>query len=70
MLPNRLTEGHIHQLQAGSTADVVVRLEGSNYLTIGRYLHELEEWQVNGWNGAPVVEEWWPLPEVGTGNKP
>lgn len=70
MLPKRLTEAHEHLLSAGATADVIVKVKGFESLTIGRYLHEIEEWQINFWSGAPEVEEWWPLPEIGTGNKP
>jgi len=49
--------------------DVLVRVEGFTTLTIGRYSHYLEEWQVNGRSGWPVVAEWWPLPEKGTGEQ-
>lgn len=69
MLPEKLTEAHPHLLNAGATADVLVKIKGFTNLTIGRYFHVLEEWQVNGFTGAPIVEEWWYMPQVGTGHK-
>ena len=70
MLPPRLTEGPEHLLNAGASTDVLVSVKGFESITIGRYLHELEEWQIPFWSGAPEVEEWWSLPVRGTGNKP
>lgn len=52
---------------AGISVDVIVRLKNSEHKTIGRYIHGVTEWQVNGWTGSPEVVEWWPLPETGTG---
>lgn len=69
-LPVRLTVGHPHDLSAGASARVLVLVKNFTTPTIGRYIHELEQWQVDGWTGSPEVVEWWTLPEKGTGNKP
>jgi hypothetical protein len=52
---------------AGISVDVIARVEGHKNLSIARYIHGTEEWQINGFHGFYNVVEWWPLPEIGTG---
>lgn len=53
----------------GLSVDVIVKVKGFRDLTIGRYIHGLEQWDINNWSGYLVVIEWWPLPKIGTGNQ-
>jgi len=50
--------------------DVGDRTDLSPYV-FGRYLHSIEEWNldgISGTKGAMRVREWWYLPEEGSGN--
>jgi len=59
---------HIVDIELQPSEDVIVHVE--NYgLSVGRYYHKGEFWSVNGMTGDFKVLEWWPLPEIGTGNK-
>ena len=51
---------------AAFSVDVIVRLP--NVKAVGRYIHGLGEWQVDGYAGVLKVVEWWPLPKNGTGS--
>ena len=53
---------------AAISVDVIVRLADFKVKTVGRYIHGLEEWQVDGYAGASKVVEWWPMPPNGTGS--
>lgn len=58
------------------SVDVLVRVAGpegrpdgkGDVVRIGRYHFLLCEWYVTGHN-HPVVVEWWPMPEFGTGTE-
>lgn len=56
--------------QAGISVDVLVLMKGATDPCVGRYIHGLGQWQVAWCNGAVAVEEWWPMPEAGTGIVP
>ena len=47
---------------------VIAKIKGSTHCTIGKYTHSINEWQIDGYHGQWDVDEWWPLPEFGTGN--
>lgn len=58
------------EIPSGTSVDVLVRPHNSKYITIGRYFHGLGEWQINNCSGQGwEVEEWWPMPVIGTGHK-
>lgn len=48
---------------------VLAKVKGFDWLMIARYSHAIDAWQVEGVGGWPKVVEWWPMPEIGTGNK-
>ncbi len=48
---------------------VLVSVNNIKGIQIGRYIHSLEEWQVDGFHGSFNAIEWWPIPEVGSGYK-
>jgi len=50
--------------------DVIVKAKGVKHLAVGRYFHELGEWQIDHFSGYHEVTEWWPMPTEGTGFKP
>lgn len=54
------------------SVDVLVRVAGSgdhdDVIRSGRYHFLLCEWYVTGYN-HPVIVEWWPMPEFGTGTE-
>jgi len=56
--------GKDYPFECEVSVDVLVQLEGFKGWWIGRYIHALGEWQVNGWSGSPVVVAWHPLPEL------
>lgn len=69
MLPELRPDLRDFEKLAGISVDVLVKVDGFECHSIGRYLHGLKEWQVNNVSGGPPkVIEWWPLPEFGTGN--
>jgi hypothetical protein len=68
-LPPRKTHGHPHELAAGLSDTVIVTVKGVQGFAMGRYMHELKEWQVDNFQGWHEVIEWWPLPRIGTGYK-
>ena len=55
------------EVAAGISVDVLVLIESTSRPVTGRYLHGIGEWQVDYTSGYPTVIEWWPLPEIGTG---
>lgn len=47
---------------------VLIRLDRSSELMIGRYSHARRQWLLpSGWRMAMAVAEWWNLPAPGTG---
>jgi len=48
---------------------VSVISRGEKIKAIGRYIHMVGQWQVDGFSMGHKVVEWWPLPKDGTGNK-
>lgn len=48
---------------AKPSIDVLVKVKNHAGVNVGRYIHGLNEWNVNGFGGdAPNVIEWWPMP--------
>lgn len=69
-LPERRKELEGFNEDVGISVDVLVRLKTFHDIMIGRYIHGIGEWQVDGVHGTTNnVIEWWPFPEFGTGNK-
>lgn len=48
---------------------VLVRVKNSTVILFGVYSYALGKWRVQGFSGFGKVVEWWPMPEIGTGNK-
>ena len=64
VLPPVRTDLHEFEKLAQLSVDVLVKVKNHAGFFLGRYIHGLEEWQVNNMGGdAPNVVEWWPLPE-------
>lgn len=51
------------------SVEVLVKVKDMPYKSLGRYLHGLEEWQVQQCTGEINVIEWWYLPKNESGNK-
>lgn len=68
-LPPRSDVFDEFEKSAKISVDVIVNSRSVNGLNIGRYIHSTEEWQIDGFHGFDGVDEWWPLPKIGTGNK-
>lgn len=68
-LPPRKAEGHPHELAAGTSDTVLVTVKGIRGFAMGRYMHELKEWQIDHFQGWHEVTEWWPLPKTGSGHQ-
>lgn len=67
-LPEKRTDLRDSEKPCGRSVDVLVRVEGYEGVTIGRYYHGLNEWQLNNHGGVPpAVLEWWPMPKPRTG---
>jgi hypothetical protein len=72
MLPPLRPDLRDFEKQAGISVDVLVKVKSFSNIVIGRYLYGLSNWQVNGvcgYHTPEEVEEWWPMPELGTGTK-
>lgn len=67
-LPEKRDDLKDFEKAAGLSVDVIVSVKDFRCLYIGRYIYGIKQWQVNNWSGYHVIIEWWPLPEIGTGN--
>lgn len=52
----------------GMSIDVLVKVKGFAGLRTGRYVYGVGCWIVDGLHGEWTVEEWWYLPEKGSGH--
>ena len=71
--PEAERESRAFEIHAGLSDDVQFKLKQFTNVVRGRYIRSTDEWQVDGMSGSfPTsdVEEWWPIPQVGTGVKP
>jgi hypothetical protein len=61
----------LHEIErlAKPSVDVIVSVRGITNLMIGRYFHGGQFWQVDQVHGEVNVEEWWPMPVLGTGTR-
>ncbi|GBO89190.1 hypothetical protein [Marinobacter salsuginis] len=68
-LPDPKANPHPTEVEAQPSDNVIVRVESREgyAMDIGRYLHGIESWRVDGISGDAPVVEWWPMPEPGTG---
>jgi hypothetical protein len=72
MLPPLRDDLRDFENQAGISVDVLVKVKRYQNIAIGRYFYGLSEWQINGACGyyaSEEIEEWWLMPELGTGTK-
>lgn len=67
--PNIRDDLKEYERDASPSVDVLVKIKGYPSKAIGRYIHGIDEWQVDGWSGHPIILEWWYLPENESGNK-
>jgi len=51
--------------------EVLVKCTSFSNIVKGVYYYGLKRWHIDGISGdwEPEVTEWWPMPEIGTGEK-
>lgn len=54
-------------MQPSELVIVRVKYRDGDCMAIGRYLHAIDGWRVDGFSGDAPVLEWWPMPDPGTG---
>ena len=67
-LPPVRTDLRDIEKHAQISVDVLVNVTGFKTPCIGRYIHGIGEWQIDGFHGSYKVIEWWELPKAGTGH--
>lgn len=69
-LPAEKENPHITEVEARPSEYLIVRVKerDGERMAIGRYLHGIESWRVDGFSGDAPVIEWWPMPVPGSGN--
>lgn len=69
-LPAEKADPHPTEVEARPSDYLIVRVKDRDgeRMAIGRYLHGIESWRVDGFSGDAPVLEWWPMPAPGSGN--
>lgn len=72
MYPQKDNDCDDFQKSAGKSIDVLVKMKNFKHPLVGNYWHDLGWWSVSGIKGNVAeydIEEWYAIPEMGTGEK-
>jgi len=60
---------HSTEIDMQPSEFVIVRVKylDDSCMAVGRYLHAIDGWRVDGFSGDAPVLEWWPMPAPNTG---
>ena len=72
MYPQKDNDCDEFSKSAGKSIDILVKLKSFKYPVVGNYWYTMETWTTSGIHGEhpdSAIEEWYSIPELGTGGK-